>query len=234
MGGYPAYDYDYEIGTPFGAAQPQVPVSEPLPDSVEKALGTINNYLANPKQENISETKITTTIRPRRITTTTTTKPSTKRIPTTTKEITTTEIEPATTQPKRRKPTSSTDDAKDGNESNKNNVTIKSCKFILIGTISVENHATSSFPVLVNHGVSKSNIGFILDATYTWIISLILLICMCYRPQRGEPRSRQEADELFGTRATEESRIFKATFTVLLFFFNLLHWGMFISFSQVI
>lgn len=56
---------------------------------------------------------------------------------------------------------------------------------------------------------------------------------MCYRPQRGEPRSRQEADELFGTRATEESRIFKATFTVLLFFFNLLHWGMFVSFSQV-
>lgn len=57
---------------------------------------------------------------------------------------------------------------------------------------------------------------------------------MCYRPQRGEPRSRQEADELFGTRSSEESRIFKATFTVLLFFFNLLHWGMFISFSQTL
>ena len=56
---------------------------------------------------------------------------------------------------------------------------------------------------------------------------------MCYRPQRGEPRSRQEADEVFGNRASEESRIFKATFTVLLFFFNLMHWGMFISFSQV-
>lgn len=97
------------------------------------------------------------------------------------------------------------------------------------------NHATFCISVLVNHGVSKSNIGFILDATYTWIISLILLICMCYRPQRGEPRSRQEApDELFGTRATEESRIFKATFTVLLFFFNLLHWGMFMSFSQTL
>lgn len=88
--------------------------------------------------------------------------------------------------------------------------------------------------ILGNYGVTKSNIGFILDATYTWIISLILLICMCYRPQRGEPRSRQEADELFGTRATEESRIFKATFTVLLFFFNLLHWGMFVSFSQTL
>ena len=94
-------------------------------------------------------------------------------------------------------------------------------------------HATFHYLVLGTYGVTKSNIGFILDATYTWIISLILLICMCYRPQRGEPRSRQEADELFGTRATEESRIFKATFTVLLFFFNLLHWGMFVSFSQV-
>ena len=87
--------------------------------------------------------------------------------------------------------------------------------------------------MLDNYGVSKSNIGFILDATYTWIISLILLVCMCYRPQRGEPRSRQEADEIFGSRSSEESRIFKATVTVLLFFFNLLHWGMFVSFSQV-
>ena len=87
--------------------------------------------------------------------------------------------------------------------------------------------------MLDNYGVSKSNIGFILDATYTWIISLVLLVCMCYRPQRGEPRSRQEADEIFGSRSSEESRIFKATVTVLLFFFNLLHWGMFVSFSQV-
>ena len=87
--------------------------------------------------------------------------------------------------------------------------------------------------MLDNYGVSKNNIGFILDATYTWVISLILLVCMCYRPQRGEPRSRQEADELFGSRSSEESRIFKATVTVLLFFFNLLHWGMFVSFSQV-
>jgi len=225
---YPSYsDYDYDIGPPYGQIGPsrlgpaQLDPPKDLPENVEEALGTINNYLANPNQ-NVSDTT-TTTKKPKRITTTvapkttirTTTKPSIKTAVPTTRKLpaTTLKIPNVTSQPKRKKPTSSIDDAKENSEGN-NNVTIKS--------------------FLVNHGVSKNNIGFILDATYTWIISLILLICMCYRPQRGEPRSRQEADEVFGNRASEESRIFKATFTVLLFFFNLMHWGMFISFSQTL
>jgi len=220
---YTNYDYDYDIGPPYGQMGPaQLTPPKDLPEDVEDALGTINDYLANPKQQNVSDN---TTPKPKRITvrttvktpettkrTTTTTKATTRRVVTTRKLSTTLQIPKVTVQPKHKKPTSSIDDAKDNLGSN--NVTIKS--------------------FLVNHGVSKSNIGFILDATYTWIISLILLICMCYRPQRGEPRSRQEADEVFGNRASEESRIFKATFTVLLFFFNLMHWGMFISFSQTL
>ena len=134
--GYPAYDYDYEIGPPFGARNQPIPVNpvnpvnqDPLPEKVEIALGTINDYLANPNlEQNISSVKITTstsTLRPKRITTTTTVKPSTRRITTTI----TTEIIKTTNEvvPKRKKPTTSTDDAKDG--VGDNNVTIKSCKF---------------------------------------------------------------------------------------------------------
>ncbi len=119
----------------------------------------------------------------------------------------TTESEVGTTKTKHKKPTSSFNNKTD------HDVTLKA--------------------VLNNIGVSQSNIGFILDASFMWIVSFILMLCMCYRPRRGEPRSRAEADEIFGSRASEENRVFKATVTVLLFFFNLLHWGMFISFSQV-
>ena len=108
-----------------------------LPENVEEALGTINNYLANPNQPNVSET---TTKKPKRITTvvttirTTTTKETTPKpsikpaVPTTRKlPATTLKIPNVTSQPKRKKPTSSIDDAKENSEGN-NNVTIKSCK----------------------------------------------------------------------------------------------------------
>ena len=107
-----------------------------LPENVEEALGTINNYLANPNQPNVSET---TTEKPKRITTVVTTirtttkettpKPSIKpAVPTTRKlSATTLKIPNVTSQPKRKKPTSSIDDAKENSEGN-NNVTIKSCK----------------------------------------------------------------------------------------------------------
>ena len=138
---YPSYsDYDYDIGPPYGQIGPsrlgpaQLDPPKDLPENVEEALGTINNYLANPNQ-NVSDTT-TTTKKPKRITTTvapkttirTTTKPSIKpAVPTTRKlPATTLKIPNVTSQPKRKKPTSSIDDAKENSEGN-NNVTIKSC-----------------------------------------------------------------------------------------------------------
>ena len=63
---YPSYsDYDYDIGPPYGQIGPsrlgpaQLDPPKDLPENVEEALGTINNYLANPNQ-NVSETTTTT------------------------------------------------------------------------------------------------------------------------------------------------------------------------------
>ena len=135
---YPSYtDYDYDIGSPYGQIGParlgpaQLDPPKDLPENVEEALGTINNYLANPNQ-NVSDTT-TTTKKPKRITTTvapkTTTKTSIKTAVPTTRKLpaTTLKIPNVTSQPKRKKPTSSIDDAKENSEGN-NNVTIKSCK----------------------------------------------------------------------------------------------------------
>ena len=130
------------IGPPYGQMGPaQLTPPKDLPENVEDALGTINDYLANPKQQNVS---VNTTPKPKRITerttekttettkrTTTTTKATTKRVETTRKLSTTLQIpKVVTVQPKRRKPTSSIDDAKENLESN--NVTIKSCMFFHI------------------------------------------------------------------------------------------------------
>ena len=46
-----------------------------------------------------------------------------------------------------------------------------------------------------------------------------------------EPRS---ASSVTGEGKSKESCIFRYSFTVLLFFFSLLHWGMFVSFGQVL
>merc|ERR1712223_851449 len=244
-----AYDYDYDLEPPAASYGVRPQTLEPPPREVEKAVETISNYLNNaslvtdakggqnplqppPKgfpsggglQPTITETRKQYTTKRTAASTssskTKTTTSTTKRTKTSTDALITTQKKKisdsdAAVLPKKKKPTSSFDNDKDTNDGmNNGNDTIKA--------------------LLDNYGVSKSNIGFILDATYTWIISLILLVCMCYRPQRGEPRSRQEADEIFGSRSSEESRIFKATVTVLLFFFNLLHWGMFVSFSQTL
>ena len=118
---YPNYDYEYDVGPPFGQAPPKT--MEPLPENIERALGTINDFLANPNS-NIS----TETPKPRRITTTLAT--ATLRI-TTTNKITSTPMTMTSSitnaPPRRRKPTSSVDDTK--SNSGKNNVTIKACKF---------------------------------------------------------------------------------------------------------
>ena len=45
---YPNYDYDYDIGPPYGQMGPaQLTPPKDLPENVEDALGTINDYLAN-------------------------------------------------------------------------------------------------------------------------------------------------------------------------------------------
>ena len=138
---YPTYDnYDYDIGPPYGGQLGPAQIAPPkdLPENVEEALGTINDYLANPNQQNVSET---TTKKPKRITprTSTTTKTTTTPIPTksttgrvitsTRRLATTIKIPNVTIQPKRKKPTSSIDDAKENVDGN-NNVTIKSCMLL--------------------------------------------------------------------------------------------------------
>ena len=35
--------------------------------------------------------------------------------------------------------------------------------------------------VLNTYGVSESHVGFILDASYTFLLAIVLLVCMCYR-----------------------------------------------------
>jgi len=84
--------------------------------------------------------------------------------------------------------------------------------------------------VLHDYGVSKPNVGFILDAIYTILLSLILTMCLCYHPR--EPRSRQ--DESGSESGGEGNRIFKCTILVLMFLFTLLHWGMFVSLQRVL
>lgn len=78
------------------------------------------------------------------------------------------------------------------------------------------------------YGVSQHKLGFILNSLYDIGVALILLVCLCYNPR--EPRSRQDD----GRGRSEENRIFKYTITVLLFFFGLLHWGMFVSLQRVL
>ena len=134
---YTNFDYDYDVvpGPPYGQRGPQrgppQPPMEDLPENVEEALGTLSDYLANPKQDNKSELakKPKTTAKPKRLTTTlritstTTTTTSTKRI--TTRPTST--AKPVTV-PKRKKPLASVDDYTDSTEGN-NNVTIKASKY---------------------------------------------------------------------------------------------------------
>lgn len=212
---YDTNDYDIAYGQQQQQQEASLTIAPP-PKNVEKAFETIQNYLDHPEgseQSSPAEQKTTTTKR----TTTTTKKTTTTTIRTTTEE------EPPTTmttsfvtfpslanKTRRKKPKSSFDN------DTENDVTLRA--------------------ILGNYGVSQSNVGFILDATYTWLVSIVLVVCMCYRPRSGEPRSREEAEAMFGCsqRRSEENRIFKATVTVLLFFFNLLHWGMFVSFGQTL
>ena len=105
--------------------QPQVP--EELPENVEEALGTLSDFLANPKPENKSDTPVKVTDKPKRLTTTlrtTTTATST----TAKRRITTTTTTPKMTIPKRKKPLTSVDDDTDSMEEGTNNVTIKASK----------------------------------------------------------------------------------------------------------
>ena len=130
---YTNFDYDYDVygrqsglgGLPRQQQQPQVP--EELPENVEEALGTLSDFLANPKPENKSDTPVKVTEKPKRLTTTlrittTTTSTTAKR------RITTTTTTPKMTIPKRKKPLTSVDDDTDSMEEGNNNVTIKASK----------------------------------------------------------------------------------------------------------
>ena len=194
---------------------------ENRPKEVEAAIETIKEYMDGDLITNQPTTSSTTTT-----TTTTTTKAETTTTTTTSTTTTTgstssaakssmsskssdgmTTATTTTLHPHHKKPTSSFDnDTED--------------------TITIQTY-------LDNYGVSKPNVGFILDAVYTILISLILFVCLCYNPR--EPRSRQEFEAGNSSRKVDgESRIFRYSLTVLLFFFSLLHWGMFVSMQHVL
>lgn len=106
--------------------------------------------------------------------------------------------------------------------------------------------------ILTGYGVSRSHVGFVLDASYVFLVFAFQLVCMCYRPRPVEPiRARQqtggpppgtccgrgaEVRNLGGVGSVleAENRTFKATCTALLFFFNLLHWAAFVALRSIL
>ena len=130
----PYGNFDYDYGDVYGQRQPglgglprqqQPQVPEELPENVEEALGTLSDYLANPKQENKSDKPTEkVTEKPKRLTTTLKTT-STSKSTTAKRRITTTSTTAKMTIPKRKKPLTSVDDDTDSTENGNNNVTIK-------------------------------------------------------------------------------------------------------------
>lgn len=209
------------------------------PKKVEQAIDTVLNYMSGKYNENETEssseakkkssspekkqtttnkptTALTTTVKITTTTTTTTTTPSrstkiestsaSSMVVPTRKGLNTFTL--WTRKPgvhRHKKPTSSFDNDSDTPE----------------GGITISG-------MLENYGVAQKNVGFILDGVYTLFMAFIFFFCLCYNPR--EPKARQ--DDLNEER-NKESCIFKYSFTVLLFFFNLLHWGMFVTLMDV-
>lgn len=196
-------DYSPDYGIPYGSVPVDYDTPPPPPEKVQDAIETVKNYFINGDMEENKDKKERTTTVELTTTTTTTSTTTTTTMTYTTEETTT--VVMSTPRVHRNKPTSSFDN------DTEQDMTIAN--------------------ILTGYGVpvSHRNIGFILDSVYMIILSVILMLCLCYNPR--EPRSRQED----GSRPSqEENQIFKYTLTVLLFFFNLLHWGMFVSFREVL
>ncbi len=192
-----------------------------MPEKVKEAEKTLVDFFtgknitdddsgeaAKEKSSTKAETTTTTTTT---ITTTTTTTTTTSEAKESTLSIEK-KIDDGTRTsfaPRHKKPTSSFDNGTDSAGGG--------------GTFTVRN-------ILSNYGVTKPNVGFILDAVYTILLSLVLLVCLCYHPR--EPRSRQEDGS--SKDSSSENRIFKCTLLMLLFCFTLLHWGMFVTLREVL
>ncbi|TRY70404.1 hypothetical protein TCAL_02416 [Tigriopus californicus] len=220
----------YSINNPY--RKQDFPTKAP-PKKVEQAIDTVLNYMSGKYNENETETssegkkksslpeekppsttKPTTTRTTTMITSTTTGPKSTKIISTTatsTPQPTRKGLNTFTVWTKKpgghrhKKPTSSFDNDSDTPE----------------GGITISG-------MLENYGVAQKNVGFILDGVYTLFMAFIFFFCLCYNPR--EPKARQED---LNEERNKESCIFKYSFTVLLFFFNLLHWGMFVTLMDV-
>ncbi len=187
------YDYDPRLGLdPFQRRQEEVdypmqgPLTPPLnplgqaakpPKKLEDAIETIQDYLDGKNLTEVDEEKkialedakntrstsagVATTASTKAKGTTATTTAATTATKTTT--MTTTKYlevqkksKKATTAavaPKPKKPTSSFDNDTDAG----------------VSTLTIEN-------VLSNYGVTKPNVGFILDAVYTLLLSLVLMV----------------------------------------------------------
>ena len=48
-------------------------------------------------------------------------------------------------------------------------------------------HLKKSYFFNFRYGVSHSHVGFVLDATYTFILALIQVMCICYYKKSGMP-----------------------------------------------
>uniref|UniRef100_A0A0K2TUR2 Uncharacterized protein n=1 Tax=Lepeophtheirus salmonis TaxID=72036 RepID=A0A0K2TUR2_LEPSM len=169
----PNYD-DYDVFNDDYLQQTPNKLKKP-PEKVEEAIETIAEYLNNPKDKsNSSTTNIPSTTSTTPLTTVTSTIPPTPskiKTTTTTKmaqklDLTTlSSTSSSTNRAIRLKPTSSYDN-------------------------DTENPDLTILKVLNGYGVSHRNVGFILNAVYTFIIAVILMLCICYNPR--EPRYKKD------------------------------------------
>ena len=214
---YAPYD-EQRITDMYGSDYSDIPQRRPTgndlelppapPEKVEQAFETIEKYLEDPEKVQKEETETKTTDK---LTTTTTTTISTTSTSTTTTQTTSTttmyhEIH-TSTKTHHKKPTSSFDNDTE-----------------------VEQNSVTIGKVLNNYGVAKNHVGFILDATYMFALSVVLLLCMCYRPR--EPRTRHHEHQVSSSGTAEEPATFKMLMTILLFLVNIMQEMMFLSLSN--
>jgi hypothetical protein len=208
---------------PIGGFEDEV---TPPPKKVVEAVKTIEDFWAgkdlsddDDDEEKEEEEKQTTL----KATTLETTTPTSKQSSTTLRSTTTTSTTTATTEKmmttttetattvetfaRRKKPTGSFDN----------------------DTATAGTKKVTILNFLNKFGVrSHQNVGFILDSVYTFLLALVLFICLCYNPREPRSASRESA------KSSEESRIFKYSFSFLLFFLSFTHWSMFVSFRHVL
>ena len=228
-GGVAPVDY------PLGGYVDEEPLTPP-PKKVVEAVKTLENFMAGKdvgdedeesdgasedKNTNTTTVQMTTSTTSTTTTATTTTATTTTRSPTTqTTTETPTSLE-TTTFARHKKPTGSFD--------NDTGLSAGDVEWV----DSAKEKDVTILNVLNEYGVSShENVGFVIDAVYSFALSFVLCFCLCYNPR--EPRSSSSPSSSGEQKSSEESRIFKCSFTFLLFFLAFVHWSMFVSYQYTL